>query len=77
MCLRYLYALQNLRQVIVDDLAGRLIGATWYIHWAVISLYTEQHNGFVKAMQTIVDLQGQILQLQVERGDHLQLILDL
>jgi chromosome segregation ATPase len=28
-------------------------------------------------VQTIADLQGQILQLQVERGDHLQQILDL
>jgi hypothetical protein len=57
-------------------LEGRLTGATWYIHW-VVSLYTEQHNGFVKAVQTIADLQGQILHLQVERGDHLQQILDL
>jgi hypothetical protein len=61
-CLRALYALQDLRRVIADDLAGRLTAATWYIHW-VVSLYTEQHNGFVKAVQTIADLQGQILQL--------------
>jgi hypothetical protein len=38
-CLRALYALQDLRQVIADDLAGRLTGATWYIHW-LVSLYT-------------------------------------
>jgi hypothetical protein len=75
-CLRALYALQDLRWVIADDLAGRLTGATWNIHW-VVSLYTEKHNGFVKAMQTIADLQGQILQFLVERGDHLQQILDL
>jgi hypothetical protein len=48
-CLTALYALQDLRRVIADDLVGRLTGATWYIHW-VGSLYTEQHNGFVKAM---------------------------
>jgi hypothetical protein len=65
MCLRALYALQDLRRVIADDLAGRLTGATWYVRW-VVSLYTEQHNGFVQAVQTIADLQGQILQLQVE-----------
>jgi hypothetical protein len=69
-CLRALYALQDLRRVIADDLAGRLTGATWYIYW-VVSLYTEQCNGFVKAVQTIADLQEHILQLQVERGDHL------
>jgi hypothetical protein len=56
-CLRALYALQDLRRVITDDLVGRLTGATWYIHW-VVSLYTEQHNGFVKVVQTIADLQG-------------------
>jgi hypothetical protein len=59
-CLRVLYALQDLRRVIADDLAGRLTGATWYIHW-VVSLYTEQCNGFVQAVQTIADPQGQIL----------------
>jgi hypothetical protein len=31
MCLRALYALQDLRPVIADDLAGCLTGATWYI----------------------------------------------
>jgi hypothetical protein len=35
MCLRALYALQDLRRVITDDLAGHLTGATWYIHWVV------------------------------------------
>jgi hypothetical protein len=58
-CLRALYALQDLRRVIADDLAGRLTRATWYIHW-VVSLYTVQHNGFVKAVQAIADLQGQV-----------------
>jgi hypothetical protein len=74
--LRALYALQDLRRVIADDLAGHLTGATWYIHW-VVSLYIEQHNDFVKALQTIADLQGQILQFLVDRGDHLQQVLDL
>jgi hypothetical protein len=54
-CLRALYALQDLRRVIADDLASHLTGATWYTHW-VVSLYTEQHNDFVKAVQTIADL---------------------
>jgi hypothetical protein len=31
-CLRALYALQDLRRVIADDLAGRLIRAAWYIY---------------------------------------------
>jgi hypothetical protein len=39
-CLRALYALQDLRRVIADDLAGRLTGATWYIYW-VVGLFTE------------------------------------
>jgi hypothetical protein len=47
-CLRALYALQDLRRVIADDLASCLTGATWYIRW-------------VQAMQTIANLQGQIL----------------
>jgi hypothetical protein len=82
-CLRALYALQDLRRVIADDLAGRLTGATWYIYW-VVGLFTEQYVKYTQAVQTIADLQGQVQQLQgqahqflVERGDHLQQILDL
>jgi hypothetical protein len=82
-CLRALYALQDLRRVIADDLAGRLTGATWYIYW-VVGLFTEQYVKYTQAVQTIADLQDQIQQLQgqahqflFERGDHLQQILDL
>jgi hypothetical protein len=62
-CLRALYALQDLRRVIADDLAGRLVGATWYIYW-VIGLFTEQYVKYTQAVQTIADLQDQIQQLQ-------------
>jgi hypothetical protein len=82
-CLRDLYALQDLRRVIADDLAGRLTRATWYIY-GVVGLFTEQYVKYTQAMQTIADLQGhvqqlqgQILQFLVARGDHLQQILDL
>jgi hypothetical protein len=82
-CLRALYALQDLLQVIADDLAGRLTGATWYIY-GVVGLFTEQYVKYTQAVQTIADLQGQVQHLQgqilwflVERGDYLQQILDL
>jgi hypothetical protein len=61
-CLRALYALQDLRRVIADDLAGRLTGATWYIYW-VIGLFTEKYVKYTQVVQTIVDLQGQVQQL--------------
>jgi hypothetical protein len=56
-CLRALYALPDLRRVIADDLAGRLTGATWYIHW-VVGLFIEQHVKYTQAVQTIADIQG-------------------
>jgi hypothetical protein len=56
-CLGALYHLQDIHRVLSDDLAIRLTGATWYLYW-LVGVYTEQHNGFVQAMQTIVDLQG-------------------
>jgi hypothetical protein len=55
-CLRALYALQDLRRVIADDLAGRLTRATWYIYW-VVCLFTEQYVKYTQAVQTIADLQ--------------------
>jgi hypothetical protein len=81
--LRALYALQDLRLVIADDLASRLTGATWYIYW-VVGLFTKQYVKYNQVVQTIADLQDQIQQLQgqahqflFEQGDHLQQILDL
>jgi hypothetical protein len=58
-CLRALYALQYLRRVIADDLAGHLAGATWYIYW-VVGLFTEQYVEYTQVVQIIADLQDQI-----------------